>query len=515
MPIGLRNRIAHDAPTDPQWWEGAYEAMRPLIEWHAERMPCRLSEDPGGYQGPWFEVDGETLWAFNGLNHDFSVNYVSSTGAIRHTEETSHDMLLAFQHLLGKAEAQETDFKKLLSKHAPEDLKGVIMGRLPRREARRGGGLCDRPQGAAALDGAGHRREDPPRWPPRGREDPLINQEAGYLSRFGQHAHVIDVVGYGEEAWSAPRMFNLSEEPWFERFSKSAPVKTYIALEWVEGQSLEELYQDVHQGKTEPPSERQLAQWFAWSANALEAVHTNGLIHRDVKPGNLMIDEEGHLFLMDFGIARTDNENRTLVTEVGSAMGTPAYMSPEQLRAADAEGRGRRLDGHLRPLRHVLRALHPDAPLRARHRGDAHTIRTKKIEGIRPERPKVSAKGIPWELETILMGGLEPEVSDRYQSMADLERDLHCYLNDEPIGYKKPSLWRRARLTYRRNRPVANVLAGTLLLVAIALTWLYQRPGGAPRPEQASGLDGPAGRRVDGDYDGRGAGPCPPQHGPS
>ncbi len=466
LPITLRNRVAHDAPTDEGWWRETADALRPLITWHSEHVPCAFAWAGETFPAPWFLVaEGETL-ACNGLEHDYSVRYVSMDGRSRHAPEQSRAMLLALQRLLGKADARETDFKKLLSKHAPEEIRGVMLGDY----------LVGAPvgEGGFAVVHAGRQLSTGRKvavkvlhdgMPEEARE--RFQREAAYLSRLDQHPHVVDVIGFGEETWSAPRQWSLSDEPWFEAFSKGAAVKSFIVLGWVEGETLDALIGIAPERR---PDLRQIARWFAQAANALEAVHASGMIHRDVKPGNLMVDDQGDVLLMDFGIARTHDESRTLVTEAGSALGTPAYMSPEQIRAADAESEvGPATDVY--SLCAAFYELFTATRLYDHDTVAAVTVRTRKLEGVRPERPSLRTRGLPWELETILLGGLEPEAADRYRSAAALERDLVRFLADEPIEYRRPSLWRRMQLGYRRHRRVANIVA---LFVILALLLAVQ-----------------------------------------
>jgi serine/threonine protein kinase len=116
-----------------------------------------------------------------------------------------------------------------------------------------------------------------------------FQQEAPYLSRFS-HLNIVGVYAYGQETWRAPRSFSLSGESWFEKFSKTAPVKTFIALEWIEGETVESIYQKRLE---KPVVLNQQMRWFMQAANALSVVHGSGLIHRDIKPGNLMVTGEG------------------------------------------------------------------------------------------------------------------------------------------------------------------------------------------------------------------------------
>ncbi len=463
LPITLRNRVAHDAPTEEAWWRDAADALRPLIAWHADARPCAFVERGTAYPEPWFLEDGDEVWACNGLDRDFSVRYVSAEGRSRHAPERSQAMLLALQRLVGKADARDSDFKKLLGHHAPEEIRGVMLGDY----------LVGAPvgQGGFAVVHAGRQLSTGRKvavkvlhdgMPEEARE--RFQREAAYLSRLEQHPHVVDVIGYGEETWSAPRQWSLSDEPWFEAFSKGAAVKSFIVLGWVEGSTLDDL---VSAKPEERPDLRRIAGWFAQAASALEAVHASGMIHRDIKPANLMIDDQDDLVLMDFGIARSHDENRTLVTEAGSALGTPAYMSPEQIRAADAESEvGPATDVY--SLCAAFYELFTATRLYDHDTVAAVTVRTRKLEGVRPERPSLRFRSLPWELETILLGGLEPEAADRYRSAAAIERDVLRFLADEPIEYRRPSLWRRVQLGYRRNRRFANIV-GLFAILAVLL----------------------------------------------
>lgn len=506
LPISLRNRIAHDAPSDGDWWKQAADAVRPLVDFHTHLSPLALLlSDECEYPAPWFLVgDDGSIRAFNGLERDQAVNYAGIDGSPVSVPERVHSVLLAFQSLLGKSDARETDFRKLLSKLAPDEIKGVMLGGL----------LVGRPVGAGGFatvhlgrqlatgrrvavkilhDGQGERSRE------------RFQQEARFLSRM-DHPHVVDVYGYGEDTWSAPRSISLSDEKWFQEFSKSAPVRSYIALEWIDGRTLDDVFKDRDGALHQPPtlsgatpttqnlstttvpegnsvpdetnagpqvvaprlrkSERYrvLARWFSESASALSAVHNSGLVHRDIKPSNLMVDSEGSVHLMDFGIARTQERERTLKTTTGSALGTPAYMAPEQLRASSEEEVGPAADVYA--LSATFYELFTGTRLFNHDTSTLEVVATKKLQGDRPRRPRRFARGLPWELEAILLGGLEPNVRDRYASMEALRLDIENFLVDQPIAYRRPGLLRRMLLGYRRNRTLTNVVMFFVLLTA-------------------------------------------------
>jgi WD40 repeat protein/serine/threonine protein kinase/tetratricopeptide (TPR) repeat protein len=463
LPITLRNRVAHDAPTEPDWWRRAAEALRPLLEIHAADRLRPVPRDLPEWPVPWFLVDGGDLWSFNGLEGDSAV-YASRGGATRHVPERLPDVLHAFRGLLGEADVQEQDFRRLLARLAPEELKGVLMGDYLVGRPVGSGGFATVHLGRQLSTGRKVAvkilRDGVPE------EDRLrFRQEAAYLSRFN-HRHIVGVVEYGEAVWSPPRQFSLTAEPWYAEFARSASVKTYIALEWVDGATLEEVFRRPLETR---PGLRTLLEWFVQAADALQAVHAVGLVHRDVKPGNLMESADGAIKLMDFGIARSQGELQTIQTATGRVLGTPAYMAPEQIRAVDAAAEvGPAAD--IYALCATFYELFTGTRLFRHDTESLEAVTARKLARERPENPRRLAHGLPWEIGTILMGGLEPEVADRYQSMADLQRDLRHVLAEEPIEYRRPSLARRLRLAYRRNRTVSHLVAAFLVLAVAGVT---------------------------------------------
>jgi serine/threonine protein kinase len=195
-------------------------------------------------------------------------------------------------------------------------------------------------------------------------------------------------------------------------------------------------------------------------AEALQYAHAQGTLHRDIKPGNLLIDEDGGVCVADFGLARAvDREGTSQTSEVA---GTLRYMAPEQLRgAADA-----RSDVYALGLTmYELLTLQPAAASPA-HRPDS-TGRPVSLEPIPPR--KIDAT-IPRDLETIVLTCLAAEPARRYQSAEALATDLRCCLQDRPIRARRASWSERAGRWCRRNPALAamSALAG-LLLVAFAV----------------------------------------------
>jgi serine/threonine protein kinase/WD40 repeat protein len=480
LPIALRNQVAHFPPMQDTEWLAMRAALEPLVELHASTSSQGFYPEHD-WPAPWFFVENDEVWSFNGADKDLAPSYAAITGTRPKVEaERTASFVHALETLLGRTDHQATSFHRLLARLAPDDIRGVVLGDfLVGAPVGRGGfstvhvarQLSTGRKVAIKLlhDGLG---EDA-----RAR----FQQEAEFLSRVTSPA-VVGVISHGEDAWSVPKFVDLKDEPWFQELTRSSAIKTYMALEWIDGQTLEQIYESVHVAKSTPaPALDVLGRWFHEAAVALAAVHAAGLVHRDIKPGNLMIDSESRVRLMDFGIARSDDDNRTLMTTTGSRLGTPPYMSPEQIRAADAEAEvGPASD--LYSLSATFYELITGHRLFGHDRESLETVKTKKLRGELPEAPRYFVKDLPWELETILIGGLQNQVADRYKSAAAMAADLKHWQRNESIEYRRPTLGRRALLAYRRHRVVTNIVAMAAVAL-MAVGTLYIRNVRAARNE--------------------------------
>jgi serine/threonine protein kinase/Tfp pilus assembly protein PilF len=192
------------------------------------------------------------------------------------------------------------------------------------------------------------------------------------------------------------------------------------------------------------------------AAEALEFAHQMGVIHRDVKPANLLVDDRGNLWVTDFGLAHC--QGNATMTMTGDLVGTLRYMSPEQALARPA-GIDHRTDVY--SLGATLYELLTLEPAFAGH--DRQQL-LRQVAFEDPKPPSRYNKALPRELETLLLKSLEKSPGQRYATAADLADDLRRYLEDKPIRARRPGLWQKAKKWAWRNRAVVWTAAACLLL---------------------------------------------------
>jgi hypothetical protein len=268
------------------------------------------------------------------------------------------------------------------------------------------------------------------------------------------------------EARAAGRLAHPGIVPVYDADVDAATGYPYLAMEWIDGPTLSQTIKERG-----PLPWRQAVALAAEVAEALDHAHARGIVHRDVKPGNVMIDPAGRARVTDFGIARIGDESRT---RPGEVLGTPNYMSPEQLRGEKVDGRS-----DLFALGSVLyQALTGRPPFAAEHVGAV----THAVAHTEPEPPSGRVEGVPRALDRVIARALAKDRERRFATGREMADALRALLG--PSAPTSAAADSRADAPAPRGRVgVAGAVVAAALLVALAVALAWSRSGTAD-PEE-------------------------------
>src|SRR5215471_19011208 len=205
---------------------------------------------------------------------------------------------------------------------------------------------------------------------------------------------------------------------------------------------------------------RKAGELAAKLARTLDYAHQHGVLHRDVKPGNILLDAKGEPHLTDFGMARLV-ETESTVTRTLEALGTPSYMAPEQAAGKTAQLTGTTDVYGIGAVLYQLLTGHPPFA------GGTTYETVRMVLESEPRQPRLWNPKVNRDLATICMKCLEKDQERRYSSALELAEDLERWLRNEPIRARHTGLLTRGRKWLRRNPTTAVMVASLVALSAV------------------------------------------------
>ena len=289
----------------------------------------------------------------------------------------------------------------------------------------------------------------------RARQKSLHRTVALKVISLGQGANEAHLKRFRREAEAAANLDHPNIVPIYEVGKRDG--SCYFSMKFVEGGQLDEAVRRT------PMSIRQATELVAKVARTVHYAHKHGILHRDIKPGNILLDATGEPHLTDFGLARL-LEMESTVTRTAAVLGTPSYMAPEQAagehtklsKATDVYGLG--------AVFYQLLTSHP--PFTGRT-----TFETLRLVlNTEPRPPRLLNPKVDSELSTICLKCLEKDPQRRYSSALALAEDLEHWLKHEPIRAKPSGFFTHGRKWVQRKPAVAALIASLIALVA-AMGW--------------------------------------------
>jgi TolB-like protein/tRNA A-37 threonylcarbamoyl transferase component Bud32 len=290
----------------------------------------------------------------------------------------------------------------------------------------------------------------------RARQKSLNRTVALKVISLGQWASKAHLKRFRLEAEAAARLEHPGIVPIHEVGERDG--SCYFSMKFIEGGQLDEVV------RLAPMSIRQAAELIAKVARTVHYAHEHGILHRDIKPGNILLDGKGEPHLTDFGLARLV-ETESTMTRTLDVLGTPSYMAPEQATGNNAAVSSvTDIYGLGAVLYQLLTGQAPFA-------GGATYETIKLLLDTEPRQPRLLNPKIDRDLSTICLKCLEKDPKRRYSSALALAEDLERWLKHEPIQARHTGVFARGGKWVRRN-PTSALLVASLVGLAAAAAWI-------------------------------------------
>src|SRR6184192_2968070 len=290
----------------------------------------------------------------------------------------------------------------------------------------------------------------------RARQKSLNRTVALKVISLGQWASKAHLKRFRREAEAAASLDHTCIVPIYEVGERDG--SCYFSMKFVEGGQLDEVV------RRKLMSIRQAAELIAKVARTVHYAHEHGILHRDIKPGNILLDAKGEPHLTDFGLARL-LETESTVTRTMEILGTPSYMAPEQAVGNNAAVSGATDVYGLGAVLYQLLTGHPPFA------GGTTFETIKLLLDTEPRQPRLWNPKIDRDLATICLKCLDKDPQRRYSSALTLAEDLDRWLKHEPILARRTGIFARGKKWVRRN-PTGALLAGSLVALATAAGWI-------------------------------------------
>jgi TolB-like protein/Tfp pilus assembly protein PilF len=303
----------------------------------------------------------------------------------------------------------------------------------------------------------------------RARQKSLNRMVALKVIGLGQWATPAHLKRFRLEAEAAASLDHPCIVPIYEVGERDG--QCYFSMKFVEGGQLDQVVKDT------PISIRQAVELIAKVARTVSYAHEHGILHRDIKPGNILLDGKSEPHLTDFGLARLV-ESESTVTRTLEVLGTPSYMAPEQAAGNNAKLTSATDVYGLGAVLYQLLTGHPPFA------GGTTYETIKLLLETEPRPPRLWDPKVDRDLSTICLKCLDKDPRRRYSSALALAEDLERWLKHEPIQARHTGVVARGRKWLQRN-PTASAMAGLSLALIAAIgviVWkseLFRRPATA------------------------------------